>query len=42
MKLVNYPKIENAHKIRKKMLVFYYVAVTRAITKGKQQIRAEV
>jgi len=42
LKLVNYPRIENAHKIRKKIFVFYYVAIICTITKGKEQIRAGV
>jgi len=28
LKLVNDTRIENAHKVRKKIFVFYYVAVT--------------
>jgi len=42
LKLVNYPRIDNAHKIRKKILVVCYVAVICTITKGKEQIRAGV
>jgi len=38
LKLVNYTRIENAHKVRKKTFVFYYVTVTCTITKGKEQI----
>jgi len=37
LKLVNYTKIENAHKVRKKIFL-NYVAVIYAITKGKDQI----
>jgi len=36
-KLHNYTKIENAHKVRKKIFL-NYVAVIYAITKGKDQI----
>jgi len=36
LKLANYPRIENAHKIRKKIFVFYYVAVICTITKRKK------
>jgi len=32
--------MENAHKVRKKTLVFYYVAVICTVTKEKEQIRA--
>jgi len=32
-------RIENAHKVRKKTFVFYYVAVICAATKWKEQIR---
>jgi len=38
--LVNYTRIENGHKVRKKMFVFYYVAVICTITKRKEQTRA--
>jgi len=31
---------ENAHKVRKKIFVSYYMAVKCTITKGKEQIRA--
>jgi len=41
LKLLNYTRIENAHKVRKKMIfVLFYVAVICTITKGKEQIRA--
>jgi len=40
LKLVNYTRIENPHKVRKKIFVFYYVAGIRTITKRKEQIRA--
>ena len=40
MKLVNYTRIENAYEVRKKIFVFYYVAVICTITKQKEQIRA--
>jgi len=42
LKLVNYTKIENPHKVRKKIFAFYYVAVICTITKRKEQIRAYV
>ena len=42
VKLANYPRIKNAHKIRKKILVFYYVGVICTITKGNERIRAVV
>ena len=42
LKLVNYTRIENPHNQRKKIFVFYYVAVVCAITKRKEQIRAFV
>jgi len=32
----NYTRIENAHEVRKKVFVFYYVAVISTITKGKK------
>ena len=38
--LLNYTRIENAHEVRKKIFVFYYVAVIYTITKGKEKIRA--
>ena len=38
-KLVNYTRIDIAHKVRKN---FFYVAVIYTITKGKDQIRASV
>jgi len=41
-KLVNYTRIENAHKVHQKIFIFYYVAVICTITKGKEQIRAWV
>jgi len=34
-KLLNYTGIENAHIVRKKAFVFYYVAVICAITGGR-------
>jgi len=37
LKLVNYTRIENAHKVRKKIFVFYYVVVICTITKGKNR-----
>jgi len=42
LKLLNNPRIENSHKIRKKIFVFYCVAVICTITTGKEQIRAGV
>jgi len=33
---LNYTRIENAHEVRKKIFVFYYVAVIRTITKGRK------
>jgi len=39
-KLVNYTRIENPRKVRKKIFVFYYVAVICTITRRKEQIRA--
>jgi len=42
LKLVNYTRIDNAHKARKKTVVFDFVAVLCTITKGKQQIWASV
>jgi len=39
LKLVNYTRIENAHKVRKKIFVFYVVVIC-TITKEKEQIRA--
>ena len=32
LKLVNYTRIEDAHKVRKKIFVFYYSAVICTIT----------
>jgi len=40
LKLVNYTRIENVHKVRKKTFAFYFVAVLCTITKGKEQIWA--
>jgi len=40
LKLVNYTRIENAHKIRKKTFVFDFVAVLCTITEGKEEIWA--
>jgi len=40
LKLVNYLRIENAHKVRKKIYAFCYVVVICTITKGKEQIRS--
>jgi len=36
-KLVEYTRIENAHKVRKKIFVFYYVAVMCTISKVKNR-----
>jgi len=38
--LLGYTRIENAHKVRKKTFVFYYVAVIYTNTGGTEQIRA--
>jgi len=40
LRLANYTRIENGHKVRKQNLVFYYRAVLCTITKEKEQIRA--
>jgi len=40
LKLVNYTRIEDAHKVRKKIFVSYYVTVICTINKQKEQIRA--
>jgi len=42
LKFVNYTRIEYARKLRKKIFVFYYVAVICTITKEKEQIMAFV
>jgi len=34
-----YTRIESAYKVRKKIFVFYYVAVICTITKEKEEIR---
>jgi len=39
LKIVNYTRIDIAQKVRKK---FFYVAVIYTITKGKDQMRANV
>ena len=36
---VNHTRIENAHKVRKKVFVFSYVGVICTIATGKEQIR---
>jgi len=36
LKLVNYTRIENAHKVRKKTFVFDFVVVLFTITKEKE------
>jgi len=36
LKLVNYTRNENAHKVRKKNFIFYYVAVICKIAKCKE------
>jgi len=38
--LLNYTVIENAHKVRKKIFVFYFATIICTITKGKEQRRA--
>jgi len=40
LKLVNYTRIENAHEVRTKIFVFYYVAVICTITKYKEPIQS--
>jgi len=40
LKLANYTRIENAHKVRKKLFVFYFVVGVCTFTQGKEQIRA--
>jgi len=40
LKLVNYTRIEDAYKVRKKIFVSYYVAVICTTTKYKEQIWA--
>ena len=37
--LINYTRIENAHEVRKKIFVFYYVVVICTITEGKKRYR---
>jgi len=36
LKLVNYTRIENVHEVRRKIFVFYCVAVVCTITKGRK------
>jgi len=36
LKFVNHTRIENAHKVRKQIFVFYDVAVTCTIIKGRE------
>ena len=37
--LLNYTRIENAHKVRKKTFVFYYAIVTYTTTGKAEQLR---
>jgi len=38
--LLNNTRIENAHELREKIFVFYYVAIICIVTKEKENIRA--
>jgi len=40
LNMLNYTRTENAHELRKKIFVFYYVAGICTITKGDEKVWA--